>query len=39
MKKNRLKYSEEEIKKWGEFYKSGNSLKQTAENLMLIILQ
>ena len=31
MKKNRLKYSEEEIKKWGEFYKSGNSLKQTAE--------
>lgn len=31
MKENRLKYSEEEIKKWGEFYKNGNSLKQTAE--------
>ena len=31
MKINQLKYTEQEIKKFGEYYKLGHSLKETAE--------
>ena len=31
MKINQLKYSEEQIKEFGEYYKAGHSLKETAE--------
>lgn len=31
MKINQLKYSEEQIKEFGEYYKSGHPLKETAE--------
>ena len=32
MKVNQLKYSEEQIKEFGEYYKAGYSLKETAEH-------
>lgn len=31
MKVNQLKYSEKQIKEFGEYYKSGHSLKETAK--------
>lgn len=31
MKINQLKYSEEQIKEFGEYYNAGHSLKETAE--------